>query len=84
MYVSLELDLIILIITRIAEVMTMIGEQIGKLHKADVIHGDLTTSNMMLRRSSRITLDSETKTSQIVSGVYIRETSTNLRIVHRY
>ncbi|TFK51285.1 hypothetical protein OE88DRAFT_1712552 [Heliocybe sulcata] len=30
--------------------MAMIGTEIGKMHLADVIHGDLTTSNMMLRR----------------------------------
>jgi hypothetical protein len=28
----------------------MIGTEIAKMHLADVIHGDLTTSNMMLRR----------------------------------
>ena len=27
----------------------MIGKNIGKLHKADIIHGDLTTSNMILK-----------------------------------
>ena len=32
------------------EVMDMIGTEIAKMHLADVIHGDLTTSNMMLRR----------------------------------
>ena len=31
-------------------VMTMIGVEIAKMHAADVIHGDLTTSNMMLRK----------------------------------
>ncbi|CAE6496425.1 unnamed protein product [Rhizoctonia solani] len=30
--------------------MTLIGEEIAKMHKSDIIHGDLTTSNMMLRR----------------------------------
>ncbi|EPQ53115.1 TP53-regulating kinase-like protein, partial [Gloeophyllum trabeum ATCC 11539] len=30
----------------------MIGEEIGTMHLADVIHGDLTTSNMMLRLTS--------------------------------
>ncbi|KAI0086814.1 hypothetical protein BDY19DRAFT_995558 [Irpex rosettiformis] len=34
------------------EVMTMIGTEIAKMHLADVIHGDLTTSNMMLRLPS--------------------------------
>lgn len=32
--------------------MSMIGSEIGKMHLADVIHGDLTTSNMMLRWTS--------------------------------
>lgn len=31
-------------------VMRMIGSEIAKMHRADVIHGDLTTSNMLLRR----------------------------------
>ena len=31
------------------ELMTLIGSEIGKLHLADIVHGDLTTSNMMLR-----------------------------------
>ncbi|KAF7796242.1 hypothetical protein EIP86_007416 [Pleurotus ostreatoroseus] len=34
------------------EVMQMIGTEIAKMHLADVIHGDLTTSNMMLRHPS--------------------------------
>lgn len=29
--------------------MSLIGTEIGKMHAADVVHGDLTTSNMMLR-----------------------------------
>lgn len=32
--------------------MEMVGVEIAKMHKADVIHGDLTTSNMMLRHPS--------------------------------
>lgn len=32
--------------------MNLIGTEIAKMHLVDVIHGDLTTSNMMLRRSS--------------------------------
>ncbi|TFK22510.1 hypothetical protein FA15DRAFT_671477 [Coprinopsis marcescibilis] len=28
----------------------LIGAQLAKLHKADIVHGDLTTSNMMVRR----------------------------------
>jgi len=34
------------------ELMGMIGIEIAKMHSADVIHGDLTTSNMMLRRKT--------------------------------
>jgi fructosamine-3-kinase len=29
--------------------MSLIGVEIAKMHQADIIHGDLTTSNMMLR-----------------------------------
>lgn len=32
--------------------MLLIGTEIAKMHKADIIHGDLTTSNMMLRHPS--------------------------------
>lgn len=35
---------------------TLIGTEIGKMHQADVIHGDLTTSNMMLAGSQLVTL----------------------------
>ena len=31
------------------DIAKLIGQTIGKMHDADVIHGDLTTSNMMLR-----------------------------------
>ncbi|ESK94547.1 bud32 protein kinase [Moniliophthora roreri MCA 2997] len=34
------------------QVMKLIGTEIAKMHQADVIHGDLTTSNMMLRHPS--------------------------------
>lgn len=33
------------------EICKIIGEQIAKLHDADIIHGDLTTSNMILKDS---------------------------------
>ncbi|KAH7908811.1 hypothetical protein BJ138DRAFT_1090573 [Hygrophoropsis aurantiaca] len=32
--------------------MDLIGTEIAKMHLADIIHGDLTTSNMMLRRNT--------------------------------
>lgn len=31
------------------EIMGLIGSEIAKMHKADIIHGDLTTSNMIIR-----------------------------------
>ncbi|EIW77754.1 hypothetical protein CONPUDRAFT_128725 [Coniophora puteana RWD-64-598 SS2] len=34
------------------QLMSMIGTEIAKMHQADIIHGDLTTSNMMLRRET--------------------------------
>lgn len=33
------------------QMMTLIGTEIAKMHLVDVIHGDLTTSNMMLRHT---------------------------------
>ncbi|THV02581.1 hypothetical protein K435DRAFT_827412 [Dendrothele bispora CBS 962.96] len=36
----------------IDQLMSLIGTEIAKMHLADVIHGDLTTSNMILRRPS--------------------------------
>lgn len=32
------------------EICFIIGEQVGKLHNTDIIHGDLTTSNMILHK----------------------------------
>ena len=29
--------------------MCMIGTEIAKMHRADIVHGDLTTSNMIVR-----------------------------------
>ena len=29
--------------------MKLVGQELARMHCADVIHGDLTTSNMMLR-----------------------------------
>jgi TP53 regulating kinase-like protein len=30
--------------------MGMVGRELAKMHLADIVHGDLTTSNLMLRR----------------------------------
>ena len=34
--------------------MKLIGTMIGKMHDADIIHGDLTTSNIMLKYTNNI------------------------------
>lgn len=51
--------------TTAPEVMRLIGTEIAKMHAADVIHGDLTTSNMMLRRI----VDQETEVILIDFGL---------------
>ncbi|KAG1824604.1 kinase-like domain-containing protein [Suillus subaureus] len=38
--------------TSVDALMDMIGVEIAKMHLADIIHGDLTTSNMMLRKQT--------------------------------
>jgi len=39
----------------VGTLMGLIGTEIAKMHLADVIHGDLTTSNMMLRHPASFT-----------------------------
>ncbi len=39
------------------EICKMIGESIAKLHNADIIHGDLTTSNMLLKEGKVYFID---------------------------
>ena len=39
------------------EILKQIGEAVSKLHKADLIHGDLTTSNMILKKEEIIRHD---------------------------
>jgi TP53 regulating kinase and related kinases len=38
------------------QIMHLIGENIAKLHKEDIIHGDLTTSNMILVEEDKLQL----------------------------
>jgi TP53 regulating kinase-like protein len=37
--------------TRVKDLMARIGQVVGSMHKAGVVHGDLTTSNLILRAS---------------------------------
>lgn len=47
------------------EICKIIGEEIAKLHAEDIIHGDLTTSNMILKKGRNITPDANSKKSLI-------------------
>ncbi|KAJ7102563.1 hypothetical protein B0H15DRAFT_815184 [Mycena belliarum] len=46
--------------------MQLIGQEIAKMHLADVIHGDLTTSNMMLRHPASFTSRHPTLRTELV------------------
>lgn len=46
---------------RMDDIAVQIGDAIGKLHDGGLIHGDLTTSNMLIRHG----------TNQLVSDVWI-------------
>lgn len=47
-------DILFIIVNNILkeQLMVMIGQSLGCMHKADIIHSDLTTSNMMIHMSS--------------------------------
>jgi len=46
--------------------MDLIGVELAKMHMADIIHGDLTTSNMMLRHPSSFHSQDATIPTQVV------------------
>jgi len=52
--------------TTVDEVMHQMGVEIAKMHLADVIHGDLTTSNMMLRPLEPTTSPNQSSSSELV------------------
>ncbi|KAL1835801.1 hypothetical protein VTJ49DRAFT_6045 [Mycothermus thermophilus] len=45
----------------LVDLMKRIGEAVGKLHRTGVVHGDLTTSNMMLRPRSGTQVNGESE-----------------------
>jgi len=46
--------------------MELIGQEIAQMHLADVVHGDLTTSNMMLRRRGTFTATDTATPTELV------------------
>lgn len=47
----------------IKKLMWRIGEAVGRMHKIGVVHGDLTTSNLMLKPDAEIAASSEAATN---------------------
>lgn len=41
----------------VTEVMRQIGRSVGRLHDSGVVHGDLTTSNLILRGEEVVLID---------------------------
>jgi TP53 regulating kinase-like protein len=50
------------------DLMRRIGAAVGKLHSVGVVHGDLTTSNMMLRRAPATKENEGTEEGKAVTG----------------
>jgi Ser/Thr protein kinase RdoA (MazF antagonist) len=50
--------------------MQLIGRELGRMHRADIIHGDLTTSNMIVRRGAptTTTTSGDIDAAEIVGG----------------
>ncbi|KIK65141.1 hypothetical protein GYMLUDRAFT_194951 [Collybiopsis luxurians FD-317 M1] len=67
----------------IDELMKLVGVEIAKMHRIDVIHGDLTTSNMMLRRPNS-SISSTTELILIDFGLSYQSTLTEDKAVDLY
>ena len=48
--------------------MQLIGRELGRMHRADIIHGDLTTSNMLVRRTTMSTTSTTSTTSTVTTS----------------
>ncbi|KAK2800840.1 serine/threonine-protein kinase bud32 [Emmonsiellopsis sp. PD_5] len=46
-----------------------IGRAVGAMHKAGIVHGDLTTSNLILRPTNAITIEKEKEANQLPAPV---------------
>jgi len=68
----------------IDEVMGLVGSEIAKMHKADMIHGDLTTSNMIIRHPFAPKGHSSTKLVLIDFGLAFTSTLAEDKAVDLY
>jgi len=55
----------------------LIGNQIAKLHDANIIHGDLTTSNMILVENANSNKAKETEAGKLKSDIKISKKASN-------
>ncbi|EOO02706.1 putative bud32 protein kinase protein [Phaeoacremonium minimum UCRPA7] len=54
--------------SELVDLMRRMGAAVGKLHRTGIVHGDLTTSNMMLRPWSRDVANGHRDTESILAG----------------
>ncbi|KAG6833308.1 hypothetical protein H0H87_008940 [Tephrocybe sp. NHM501043] len=64
--------------------MKLIGIQLAKMHSADVIHGDLTTSNMMLRHPSSFTSDDPKLSTELTYMFWNEPFPRRIRTLNHY
>ncbi|KAF2397781.1 kinase-like protein [Trichodelitschia bisporula] len=50
------------------ELMARVGESVGKMHEIGIVHGDLTTSNLMLRPKNKSGRESSAYTNRDLEG----------------
>lgn len=67
-YASVDMKEGIRISGEIMQLMSTIGEMIGRMHKIGVVHGDLTTSNLIVRYSKKQTTTSDNESEGCLHG----------------
>lgn len=55
----------------IKDLMRRIGEAVGKMHRIGVVHGDLTTSNLMLRPEAESSQDTGSDSATNLEGTIV-------------
>jgi TP53 regulating kinase-like protein len=50
------------------ELMAKVGEAVGRMHGIGIVHGDLTTSNLMLRPRNKEGVNGETQEGKVLDG----------------